>query len=191
MRGQKRMLLSFLNLRSPGLKFGPRKLALNSGQYAQACIMIQRFYFDTSVFGGVYDLEFDKTSVRLFEKVRLGQVICVYSDLSEGELFFAPDRVRIFFRDLPKEHLEIVKVSNEAINLARTYIEENIVGKTSFADCLHIALATIHEVDILVSWNFKHIVNIYRIRGYNSVNLRLGYPMLEIRSPKDIINYED
>jgi len=153
--------------------------------------MIQRFYFDTSVFGGVYDVEFDEVSIQLFEKVRLGQVICVYSDLSEGELFSAPNRVRNFFKDLPKEYLEIVKVSDEAINLAKSYIDENVVGKTSFDDCLHIALATINKVDILVSWNFKHIVNVYRIRGYNSVNLRLGYRTLEIRSPKDIINYED
>lgn len=61
----------------------------------------------------------------------------------------------------------------------------------SFDDCLHIALATIHKVDILVSWNFKHIVNVYRIRGYNSVNLSLGYSTLEIRSPKDVISYEN
>ena len=82
-------------------------------------------------------------------------------------------------------------VNDEAINLARTYIAENIVGKTSFDDCVHIALATIHKADVLVSWNFKHIVNVYRIRGYNSVNLRLGYQTLEIRSPKDIIDYEN
>ena len=48
--------------------------------------MTQRFYFDTSVFGGVYDIEFDEASSQLFEKVKLGQVICVYSDLTEGEL---------------------------------------------------------------------------------------------------------
>ena len=153
--------------------------------------MIQRFYFDTSVFGGVYDVEFEEASTQLFEKVKLGQLICVYSDLTEGELFDAPQRVKEFFRDLPKESLEAVKVTNEAINLAKQYVSENLVGKTSMDDCVHIALATIHKVDILVSWNFKHIVNIYRIRGYNSVNLRAGYQTLEIRSPKDIIYYED
>lgn len=153
--------------------------------------MTQRFYFDTSVFGGVYDIEFDEASLQLFEKLKLGQVVCVYSDLTEGELFDAPEQVRNFFRDLPKENLELVKMTDEAINLAKSYIDENVVGKTSFDDCVHIALATIHKVDILVSWNFKHIVNVYRIRGYNAVNLRLGYQTLEIRSPKDIINYED
>lgn len=153
--------------------------------------MTQRFYFDTSVFGGVFDIEFDEASIQLFEKVKLGQVICVYSDLTEGELFDAPQQVKDFFRDLPEKKLELVKITSEAIMLAQSYISENVVGKTSFDDCIHIALATIHKADILVSWNFKHIVNVYRIRGYNSVNLRLGYQTLEIRSPKDVIDYED
>lgn len=153
--------------------------------------MTQRYYFDTSVFGGVYDIEFDEASLQLFEKVRLGEVVCVYSDLTEGEIFDAPERVRLFFRDLPKENLEVVKVTDEALQLAKSYIDENVVGKTSFDDCIHIALATIYKVDILVSWNFKHIVNVFRIRGYNAVNLRSGYQTLEIRSPKDVINYED
>ena len=137
--------------------------------------MVQRFYFDTSVFGGVYDIEFEEVSVQLFEKVKLSQIICVYSDLTEGELLDAPERVNNFFRDLPEENLRRVEVTDEAIDLAKTYIDENVVGKTNFNDCVHIALATIHKVDILVSWNFKHIVNVYRIRGYNAVNLRSGY----------------
>ena len=112
-------------------------------------------------------------------------------DLTEGEIFNAPDNVRTLFKNLPEENLEYVLVDDEALNLARKYIFENVIGKTSFDDCVHIALATIHKADILVSWNFKHIVNVYRIRGYNSVNLRSGYPTLEIRSPKDIIDYEN
>ena len=150
----------------------------------------QRFYFDTSVFGGVYDEEFEEGSIQLFEKVKLGQVACLYSDLTEGELSIAPEKVRLFFEGLPKEHLEKLTVSDDAVELANRYIKEKVVGKTSFDDCVHIALATIHRADILVSWNFKHIVNVYRIRGYNSVNLKSGYQTLEIRSPKDIIGYE-
>jgi len=76
------------------------------------------------------------------------------------------------------------------VKLADTYIAENVVGETSREDCFHIALATINKVDILVSWNFKHIVNVFRIRGYNAVNLKLGYTQIDIRSPKDIVNYE-
>ena len=129
--------------------------------------MIPRLYFDTSVFGGVYDEEFEKISNLLFEKVRLGQIICVYSDLSETELQNAPQRVRQYFADLPKERLQFVEVTEEAYELAQKYIDENVVGKTSTDDCKHIATATINKVDILVSWNFKHIVNVFRIRGYN------------------------
>ena len=73
----------------------------------------------------------------------------------------------------------------------QTHIFEKVVGKTSRNDCLHIAIATVARVDVLVSWNFKHIVNIYRIRGYNSVNIRNGYNTLEIRSPKDIVSNEN
>ncbi|MFQ3608296.1 MAG: hypothetical protein SNJ55_06670 [Chloroherpetonaceae bacterium] len=80
-------------------------------------------------------------------------------------------------------------MTEEAIKLADTYIDEKVVGKTSLQDCRHIALATIHKVDVLASWNFKHIVNLDRIKGYNSVNLRLGYSMIEIRSPKELVNY--
>ncbi|MEO6136619.1 MAG: hypothetical protein ABIP35_15810, partial [Ginsengibacter sp.] len=81
----------------------------------------QRFYFDTSVFGGVYDTEFEESSIQLFEKVKLGQIICVYSDLTEGELFKAPEKVRKFFMSLKKETLEIIFVSDEAVKLARRY----------------------------------------------------------------------
>jgi predicted nucleic acid-binding protein len=153
--------------------------------------MTQRFYFDTSVFGGVFDAEFEEESTLLFEKVILGQIICVYSNLTESELAKAPERVKDFFTNLPLDHKEMVRVSPDALILAQTYVDENVVGETSMSDCIHIALATISKVDILVSWNFKHIVNVYRIRGYNSVNLRLGYSTIDIRSPKEIVGDEN
>jgi len=130
-------------------------------------------------------------TLRLFERVKLGQVTCVYSDLTESELVNAPQKIQNYFKKLPQHNLERVIINDEIIELAFKYIEEKVVGETSFDDCLHIAAATINKVDLLVSWNFKHIVNVYRIRGYNSINLRLNYTSLEIRSPKEIIQYED
>ena len=127
----------------------------------------------------------------LFEKVKLGQIICVYSDLTETELTNAPERVRTFFQELDPRYVERVEVSADGFQLGKTYIEERVVGPTSLDDCIHIATATLNKVDILISWNFKHIVNIFRIRGYNSVNLRSGYGTLEIRSPREIVGYED
>jgi len=153
--------------------------------------MKPRLYFDTSVFGGVYDEEFAEISILLFEKVKLGQIICVYSDLSEAELKNAPENVRAFFINLPKEYTEFVEVTEEAYMLAEKYMAEKVVGPTSADDCRHIATATLNKVDILVSWNFKHIVNVFRIRGYNSINLRCGYIQLDIRSPKEIVYDED
>ncbi|WP_295667573.1 PIN domain-containing protein [uncultured Mucilaginibacter sp.] len=153
--------------------------------------MIQRFYFDTSVFGGMFDTEFEEESTLLFEMVKLGQIICVYSDLTESELASAPIRVQEFFINLNKNHKQLIMVTPEALRLAQKYIDDKVVGPTSLDDCIHIAVATLSKVDLLVSWNFKHIVNVYRIRGYNSVNLRLGYSTLEIRSPKDIVGNEN
>ncbi len=153
--------------------------------------MKQRFYFDTSVFGGVYDIEFEEETLQLFERVKLGKIVCVYSDLTETELIKAPENVKNHFKELSKENTERVIVNAEIIELATKYLEEKVVGKTSFDDCIHIATATLNKVDMLVSWNFKHIVNIYRIRGYNSINIKMNYSSLEIRSPKEILEYED
>ena len=149
--------------------------------------MIQRFYFYTSVLSGVFDTEFEEHSTILMEKVKLGQVKIVVSNVTEREIMKARKEIRDFYTSLPKEFIEFVELTPDGITLAETYIKEKVVGKTHFDDCLHIAVATINNVDILVSWNFKHIVNIYRIRGYNSVNLKLGYKTLEIRSPKEIV----
>lgn len=149
--------------------------------------MIQRFYFDTSVLSGVFDTEFEEHSTILMEKVKLGQIKAVISELAEEEIMKARKEIREFYKSLPKEHIEFVEITKDALILANTYIEEKVVGKTSIDDCLHIGIATVYKVDLLVSWNFKHIVNIYRIRGYNAVNIKLGFPPLEIRSPKDIV----
>jgi len=149
--------------------------------------MIQRFYLDTSVIGGVFDTEFEEHSTILMEKVKLGQIKAVISEVTESEILMAREEIREFYASLPKNCIEFVEITKDAVLLADTYIKDKVVGKTSRNDCLHIGIATANRVDILVSWNYKHIVNIYRIRGYNSVNIKLGFPILEIRSPKDIV----
>ncbi len=121
----------------------------------------------------------------------MGKIICLYSELTETDLVDAPARVKSFFKELPKENMEKVEINDDILALATKYVEEKVVGDISFDDCIHIATATFYRADILVSWNFKHIVNVYRIRGYNSINLRINYPPLEIRSPKEIIDYEN
>ena len=149
-----------------------------------------RLYFDTSVFGGIYDIEFQKETTLLFEMVTRGEIICMYSDLSELELENAPEFVKEHFVNLPSHVIEFLEITQEIDNLAQEYIKEKVVGETSIDDCRHIACATVNKADFLVSWNFKHIVNVFRIRGYNSINMKNGYPQLDIRSPKEIIKNE-
>jgi hypothetical protein len=146
---------------------------------------------DTSVFGGYFDPEFEEFTIPLFERVKKGEVQIIYSSLTEQELIPSPERVKQLVRDLPAAQIEFVDITDDAITLASEYIAGNVVGKTSYEDCLHIALATIHKADYLASWNFKHIVNTFRIQGYNAVNLKLGYAILQIRSPRDLMKYED
>ena len=151
--------------------------------------MKQRIYIDTSVVGGYFDEEFKEATIRLFERLEDNEIIFVVSDLLDLELLNAPRIVRELLLNYSADKFERIELTEEAVMLADTYIAEKVVGKTSTADCRHIALATINKVDVLASWNFKHIVNLDKIKGYNSVNLRLGYMMVEIRSPKDLINY--
>ena len=153
--------------------------------------MKQTIYIDTSVIGGFFDEEFKEVTMKLFERLERNEIIFVVSDLTDLELMNAPLQVRKHLLKYSSEQFQRVELTEEAIKLADTYIEEKVVGKTSIEDCRHIAIATINKVDVLASWNFKHIVNLDRIKGYNSVNLRLGYSMIEIRSPKDLINYGD
>lgn len=152
---------------------------------------VAKIYLDTSVIGGFYDSEFEEETKILFEKIKLGQFHVIYSNTTEEELLGAPEKVQELLPNLPENLKTKVELSEEAVNLADTYLAENVVGRTSRSDCFHIAMATIYEVDILVSWNFKHIVNVKRIRGYNAVNMKLGYKTIDIRSPKEIIYNED
>jgi len=149
-----------------------------------------RIYIDTSVIGGYFDEEFYIDTRLLFEEILKGEYQLVISDLTEKELVKAPENVKTLLKDINLD-FELIIVTQEAIDLATEYLKEKVVGSTSSDDCIHIATATINKVDLLISWNFKHIVNILRIRGYNSINLKNGYSPLEIRSPKDLINYEN
>ena len=153
--------------------------------------MKQRIYIDTSVVGGFFDEEFKDATQLLFKRLENDEVKFVISDLLELELIQAPKRVSDLLLNYPTDRFERIELTQEILDLADKYITEKVVGKTSLEDCRHIALATINRVDALASWNFKHIVNLDRIKGYNSVNLRLGYPIIEIRTPQELVSYGD
>jgi predicted nucleic acid-binding protein len=152
--------------------------------------MIKSAYLDTSIFGGYFDKEFSVPTRHLFDRIIREKIKLIFSEVLIAELQNAPEHVRKLKEVIPVNQISTIDVNKEAELLAKSYISEKVVGKTSYADCLHISLATLSHADILVSWNFKHIVNIDRIRGYNSVNLKLGYKLIDIHSPFELGVYE-
>jgi predicted nucleic acid-binding protein len=152
--------------------------------------MKPRIYADTSVFGGCADEEFQDASRRLLDAFSTGALYLVVSELTLRELERAPGAVIEAFSEVPEEQIEILALSVEAEELADTYVLEGAIGAAMRADALHIALATVAKVDVLVSWNFRHIVNLTRIHAYNAVNLKKGYPLLEIRTPREVAGDE-
>jgi predicted nucleic acid-binding protein len=146
-----------------------------------------RLYLGTSIFGGYFENEFSEWTVKLIKRILNGEEIAVISDITLRELEKAPEVIRKLSERVMKVNAELVQLTEEAEKLALTYISEKVVTMKYFADAVHIAIATINKVDVLVSWNFQHIVNLKRIRLYNSVNLKSGYSLLEIRSPMEMI----
>jgi predicted nucleic acid-binding protein len=153
--------------------------------------MIQRVYIDTSVIGGCFDSEFSEWSNRLFDEFKEGKRIAVISDITIDELTDAPEVVQENFETIPDKSLEVLISDIESNALAEKYLMEKVITARYFEDALHIAIATLHQVTVLASWNFKHIVNLEKIRGYNSVNLKYGYPMIEIRTPREILKFDE
>jgi hypothetical protein len=153
--------------------------------------MKQRVYIDTSVIGGCEDEEFSRWSLQLFKEFQQGLRIAVVSDLTRREIEKAPENVKKRLSSLPDENVENVFLTEEAETLAENYIDEGIVSGKHIVDAQHIAIASVERVDILVSWNFQQIVNLDRIRAFNAVNLKLGYPILEIRSPREVIHEKE
>jgi rRNA-processing protein FCF1 len=145
-------------------------------------------YIENSVIGGYFDEEFKEHTRKLFDKFKKGKYKPVISSHVIAELENgAPENIKENLRALSYEEFT---VNDEMILLAEKYMEQKIVSEKYYSDALHIAVATIVGVDVLVSWNFKHIVNLDRIKLFNSVNLREGYGILEIRTPRELVENE-
>lgn len=148
-------------------------------------------YVDTSVIGGCEDNEFSEPSLSLWSRFRSGEFLLVISDLTMQEIAGAPASVRRHLEDIPEAHQIRVRLTEEATELAKAYLAHGVIGPGSLADALHVALATVNDADVLVSWNFRHIVNYGRIRLFNAVNLEQGYGLIEIRTPREVLYEEE
>jgi len=148
--------------------------------------IIKRVYVDSAAVGGLFN-QYSEQTKPFWNAVRKCEIIIIVSDILEREVERAPQCVRDFFDALPESQIKRVVSTDESNALAERYVAEKVVGPTSLDDCKHIALATIAKADVLISWNFRHIVNVTRIKGYNGVNMKLGYSQIEIRTPYEVI----
>jgi hypothetical protein len=149
----------------------------------------QRVYVDTSVVGGCHDEEFAPWSNGLMQDFRLGSFRPVLSQIVAIEVIDAPESVRETYAELLSLEHDFLEITSEAARLANRYLERGILTSNFYDDAQHIALATLAEVDLLVSWNFKHIVHFDKIRQFNAINLEYSYKQIEIRSPREVTNY--
>ena len=146
-----------------------------------------RIYIDTSVVGGCHDDEFEEPSRQLLDMARSGDITLLVSELLVTELADAPYKVKSVLSGLPRGAVEAVGIAAEAIELRSAYMVAEVVGVKHGNDALHVALATVARADLIVSWNFKHIVHFDKIRGFNAVNLREGYLPIAIHSPLEVV----
>ena len=152
---------------------------------------IPRIYADTSVIGGCLDVEFSNESSHFIEMVRKGKCVLLLSEIVVAELDKSPAAVQNILLSLPKESLEKVELTDEILELRNEYMKAKILGTKWIDDATHVAAATVARADAIVSWNFKHIVRLDKMKAYNQVNLMNGFGILTIISPKEVLIDED
>jgi len=151
---------------------------------------IIRVYADTSVFGGINDEEFQVASRRFFNLVRKGKFEIVVSTVVTEELNKAPADTKHLYEDI-WGIMKYVLITAQALNLRDAYLRAGIVRPRWAADALHVAIATVSGCSLIVSWNFKHIVNFRKIPLYNATNLANGYGEIGIYTPQEVIEDEE
>ena len=149
-----------------------------------------RIYADTSVFGGVSDEEFEEPSKAFFDAIKKARFILVTSELVRQEIQAGPKNVQELFSDI-LPILDIAEITAEALKLQRAYTDAGILSEQYSTDALHVAIATVSQASLIVSWNFRHIVNFQKIPMYNAVNTLHGHREIAIYSPLEVIEYED
>ena len=151
--------------------------------------MKQRIYIDTSVIGGCCDLEFKKWSKGLLSDFKVGIFSLVLSSVTDAEIEDGPEEVKKVYQEFKDCEHEFLDLSPEAMELAEVYLGHGILSSNYRDDARHIAMATAAGVDILVSWNFRHVVHFDKIRQFNAVNLERGYKTISIYSPREVTTH--
>ena len=143
-------------------------------------------YLDTSVVGGYFDDEWQTATRQLWQQMKAGEFRFLTSTITLDELASAPERVQELFRDtFPLD--TVLDVSAESERLASSYIEAHVVTPKYTDDARHVAVCTTAQIEYLVSWNFRHLVNVEREKGFNRVNLLHGRRTIRIVNPLELI----
>jgi predicted nucleic acid-binding protein len=149
-----------------------------------------KFYIDTSVLGGLFDTEDTKrvdTAERLFQLIKDGVYEGYISRLTVEEILKAPNKINEELKNKVSETgFKVLEGTEETINLSNAYVKDGTIPEKNRNDARHIAIGVFHELDFIVSWNYKHMVNIAVRRLINSTNLRMGYNPIEIISPEEV-----
>ncbi len=147
-------------------------------------------YVDTSVVGGCCDPEFQVWSYALLKDFQSGAFSLLLSVLIDAEIEEAPNDVKSVYMEFRDCASEIIELTPEAIELADAYLNHKILTENFRDDARHIAMATVAGADLLVSWNFKHIVRFEKIQKFNAVNIEMGYyKQILIYSPMEVTTY--
>ena len=150
-----------------------------------------RLYLDTSVFGAMFDTEPPdrKEKTRMFFRgAEKRQDILYISDVVLDEIARAPEYLRASLEEVISQVRPLVLPEPlEALTLAEAYVVARVVPLKFRDDARHVAIASVARIDALISWNFKHLVNLRRKRLVHSVNVRLGYPLIEVVSPEEVL----
>lgn len=148
-------------------------------------------YLDTSVFGAMFDTEplGRKEKTRMFFRgAEKRQDILYISDVVLDEIARAPEYLRASLEEVVSQVRPLVLPEPpEALMLAEAYVAARVVPPRFRDDARHVAIASVARIDALISWNFKHLVNLRRKRLVYSVNVRLGYPLIEVVSPEEVL----
>ena len=153
-------------------------------------------YVETSVFGFYYDEEprnvLRREAVRmLFQQIAIGLLDAVTSPATSGELAEAAEPVKGRLLGLLEGIPAIRAEEAEVRRMAELYLRERVVPPGEDLDARHAAYATVGRADVIVSLNLRHLANEWAERRLNSVNLREGYPLVSIRTPEQVVLYED
>ena len=152
---------------------------------------VPTLYLDTSVIGGLFDDEWKDATKDLFSLAGLGVYHLVASVVTAKEVLGAPPQVQACFAEKFTDPAQIFELSPSAETLAQAYLAAGVVSPKYADDARHVAIATVNQVGLVVSWNFKHLANIKREAGFNAVNLLQGHPQIRILTPLEFINEDD